>query len=80
MTLTPDKLGDKGQRYVVHAEGYPKPGDNVIGYSEKYSGANKMLQAILKAPDCTNGHIVDRLTGEITIPGGVCVLGQLPQH
>lgn len=56
----PHAVGDKGQRYEVHAVGYPKPGDNVIGWTDSESGAFRMMTAIAKAPGCTGSSIIDR--------------------
>lgn len=57
----PHNVGDKGQRYEVLAHGYPKNElDNVIGWSDTLEGAERMMNAILKAPGCTSGKIYDR--------------------
>lgn len=56
----PHKVGDRGQRYEVHVAGYPNPGDNVIGWSDKLDGAIRMAAAIAKAPGAGAAYIVDR--------------------
>ena len=54
-------VGDRGQRYEVLANGYPKDQvDNVIGWSDTRDGAKKMMEAILLAPRCTSAKIFDR--------------------
>ena len=57
----PHNVGDKGQRYEVMANGYPKDRtDNVIGWSNTLEGAKQMMDAILLAPGCTSARIFDR--------------------
>jgi hypothetical protein len=56
-------VGDRGQRYEVRSTGYPKAGENVIGWASTIEGASDMAQAIRKAPSCTSTSIVDRETG-----------------
>lgn len=62
MTLPPEKIGDKGQRYEVHCIGYGGPGDRVVGWSDNLDGAEKMARAIMLAPSCTGAHVLDRET------------------
>jgi hypothetical protein len=59
MTLPPEKIGDKGQRYVLLLEGYPKPGWNEVAYSSLYSHLSK--SSLLNAPGVISHKIVDRL-------------------
>lgn len=56
----PHKVGDQGQRYEVRATGYPKKGDNVVGWHVELEGADRMAAAIRKAPGCTSTTIYDR--------------------
>lgn len=57
----PHAVGDRGQRYEVLANGYPKDQtDNVIGWSDTLEGADRMMEAILLAPRCTSARIFDR--------------------
>lgn len=57
----PHNVGDKGQRYEVLAHGYPKKDEtDVIGWSDTLEGAERMMNAILKAPGCTSAKIFDR--------------------
>lgn len=57
----PHNVGDKGQRYEVVANGYPKnQTDNVIGWCDTLEGAERLMTAILKAPGCTSVRIFDR--------------------
>lgn len=60
MTLTPEKIGDKGQRFEVRAMGYPNDGSNVIGWTNDAERAEVMMKSIRKAPRCTCAWIVDR--------------------
>jgi hypothetical protein len=67
-------VGDKGQRYEVLANGYPKnETDNVIGWSDTLEGAGQMMAAILQAPGCTSARIYDRQekVGVIKRYGGI---------
>lgn len=65
MTLTPEQIGDKGQRYEVHCAGYCGPDDRVIGWSVDVDGAIKMATAIMLAPSATDAHVIDRDSGLI---------------
>jgi len=69
----PHNVGDKGQRYEVRATGYPKAGENVIGWSSGLEGAENMKNAILEAPGCTSATVFDRTTQQnvITRFGGI---------
>jgi len=58
----PHAVGDRGQRYEVVANGYPKrDSENVIGWTSDLKGAYRMMSAILTAPGCTSARIYDRL-------------------
>lgn len=55
-------VGDRGQRYEVLANGYPKnQTDNIIGWSDTIEGATQMMEAIILAPSCTSARIFDRV-------------------
>ena len=56
----PHNVGDKGQRYEVRMTGYPKEGENRLGWSDDLAGAEGMMEAILSAPGCTSATIFDR--------------------
>ena len=62
MTLPPERIGDKGQRYVVHyhtrSEGLGV--DKVLGYSNDLDGADRMMRAWLSAPDVVDVWVEDR--------------------
>lgn len=66
-------VGDRGQRYEIRATGYPKEGENVIGWASTLDGAEDMMKSILKAPSCTSSTIHDREQGfdVMTRYGGV---------
>lgn len=53
-------IGDTGQRFEVRMVGYPKEGQNVLGWASTLSGAKAMMAAILQAPGCTGATIFDR--------------------
>lgn len=53
-------VGDKGQRYEIVAEGYPKDGKNVIGWTDDFEKATAMAASIRKAPSCVSTSVVDR--------------------
>ncbi len=60
MTLPPERIGDKGQRYEVRACDYPNPGWCVVGWTNDADRANRMADAIKLAPSCTDTRVVDR--------------------
>lgn len=67
MTLSPKLIGDRGQRYELHATGWPKAGDNVIGWSDfKWKLADKGHALLTTNPAVTAAFILDRKTSEIT--------------
>jgi hypothetical protein len=63
VTLPPERIGDKGQRYVVQATGYPKPdvkGWQDIGYADRTVDAQAMMRGIGLAPSVGHVRILDR--------------------
>ena len=62
MTLPPERIGDKDQRFAVLIKGYPSPGWNECGYSEDEEGAHRLGKALAKAPSATEYKINDRST------------------
>jgi len=73
MTLPPGRLGDKGQRYLVEADGYPRDGTNTIGFSSSRENAAKMASAISLAPGCDDVRVIDRWKkpgGRASLDGG----------
>jgi hypothetical protein len=60
VTLPPERIGDKGQRYEVRATGYPKKEESVIGWHPDLDGAARMARAIRSHPCCTSTVIWDR--------------------
>lgn len=56
----PHPVGDRGQRYEVRMVGYPEEGNNVLGWTDELTVAEKMMSSILKAPGCTSAQIFDR--------------------
>lgn len=67
MTLPPERIGDKGQRYEVHATGYPKDGTNTIGWSASLKGAEQLAAGIALAPGCTSTEIFDRTDNKLVM-------------
>ena len=69
----PHEVGDRGQRYEVRMTGYPKPGENVLGWTNTLESAEEMKNGILQAPGCTSATIFDRQEDKpvITRFGGV---------
>ena len=61
MTLPPNRIGDKGQRFQVDCLDYPNEGWNVIGWSNDLEGAGQMADAIQLAPTAQESRIIDRL-------------------
>lgn len=53
-------VGDRGQRYEIRANGYPKDGPNVIGWANDLNGADEVLSALCQEPGCTSVTIFDR--------------------
>lgn len=68
MTWTKEQLGDKGQRYMLEAEGYPKSGWQPIAYGNTLQGMQLTAEGILLAPGCTAVRIIDRYSGDTLIP------------
>ena len=66
MTLSPERIGDRGQRYVVMAEGYPKKGENKIAYCTLEPVAWRCANATKRAPGCTKAWVLDREEDRIT--------------
>ncbi|MEA3537654.1 MAG: hypothetical protein U9R73_00825 [Pseudomonadota bacterium] len=63
MTLPPEKIGDKGQRFVVQTSGWPRTdvmGWQNAGYAETHEGATQMMRAFAKCPGVKHVHIKDR--------------------
>lgn len=60
MTLPPERIGDKGQRYEVQVEGYPNDGWNVIGWTDDEEGSRKMGVAMRTAPGALGYRVRDR--------------------
>ncbi|EFO32480.1 hypothetical protein TRICHSKD4_2279 [Roseibium sp. TrichSKD4] len=65
MTLPPERLGDKGQRYEVHCVGYPERADNIIGWTGTREGAIELGLSTLKAPSASIVYTLDRETDAI---------------
>jgi len=67
MTLRPEQIGDRGQRYEVRATGYPKKEKSVVGWSHDKIGALRLAAGISLAPGCTSTEVFDRLTNQIVV-------------
>lgn len=60
MTLPPEKIGDKGQRYVVWCRGYPGQGWNRVAYTDDFQRGDDMGRTMLTAPGCQAYQVEDR--------------------
>ncbi len=69
MTLPPHRIGDKGQRFQVEAEGYPGDGWNIIGWAASREGAADMASSISLAPGCTKVRVTCRAAQTINKEG-----------
>lgn len=59
MTLPPEKIGDRGQRYFVRARNAQGAILNV-GYSANLEGAQQMAKAMTLHPTYNQPEIIDR--------------------
>jgi hypothetical protein len=64
MTLPPEKIGDKGQRYELRMTGYPKDEESVIGWGNDKAGLTEVGVSLGKAPGATSMRVVDRTGAE----------------
>lgn len=65
MTLPPDRIGDKGQRFELHVVGWPKAGDNVISWSDDKWGLFDTGHSILTSnPRVEAAYVIDRRVEE----------------
>lgn len=63
MTLPPEKLGDKGQCFIVETLGWPRADTDdwqPAGYAPTEEGAVEMAFAFLKCPGCEMSRVRDR--------------------
>jgi hypothetical protein len=60
MTLPPERIGDKGQRYEVRALGWPKDCWSTVGWVEDIEQAKALIHAISSAPGFDQAEICDR--------------------
>lgn len=63
MTLAPTKLGDRGQRFVVQAIGYPDanvPDWQDVAFAYDKGAAQQMLNSLLHVPTIRHIRIWDR--------------------
>lgn len=60
MTLPPEKIGDKGQRFTVELKGYPKPGWQEVAFSDCKDSARRLGKSMMLAPSATAYRVVDR--------------------
>lgn len=72
MTLPPDKIGDKGQRYEISCFGYPfADRDNVIGWCDDLDGVKTLMRAGSLAPGASSMSVRDRWNQTSEWSGGV---------
>lgn len=62
MTLPPEKIGDKGQRFEVRWRQHEDAADThqVVGWSDDVPGAQAMLRAIRLHPSCADAWVHHR--------------------
>lgn len=63
MTLPPERIGDKGQRFVVQTTGWPNHdamGWQNAAYADTKLGASKLMRALLACPGVKHIRIFDR--------------------
>lgn len=60
MTLPLEKIGDKGQRFLIEAHNWPKIGWCAVGYMENLEDAWKAAENVSKNPEVTQTRITDR--------------------
>mgnify|MGYP000063484396 CR=1 FL=1 len=62
MTLPPDRIGDKGQRFLIQTQDWPKErgGWQNAAYTNSRSAAESMRDNFLLAPGCHDARIIDR--------------------
>lgn len=66
MTLSPDRIGDKGQRYVLYVKGWPAEGGNNIAYGDdKWRLFDKGHSLLTTHPRVTEAWVVDRKEQEL---------------
>lgn len=62
MTLPPERIGDKGQPYVVQADNWPKEGEgwqNCV-YASTPEGAHKARKALMLNPSVRAVRVIYR--------------------
>ncbi|MCR6673256.1 hypothetical protein [Devosia ginsengisoli] len=64
MTLPPERIGDKGQRFALYATGWPKDGANEIAYGDDKWKLADMGYALLARPGVGEAWLLDRRTNE----------------
>lgn len=60
MTLPPEKIGDKGQRYLIRVKDYPKKGWQDVGWCNDRVKAYDLGEALSMAPSADGYEVVDR--------------------
>lgn len=64
--MTVFNVGDKGQRYELHLLGWPRGGDNIIGWGDdKWKLTDTALELLKTAPNTSKAYIVDRKAKEL---------------
>lgn len=62
VTLSLDRIGDKGQRFVVQGKGFPLrdvEGWQDLGYSNDRKGADRLMEALSMHPSVTEIRVLD---------------------
>lgn len=59
MTLSPEKIGDKGQRFEIRY--FEDGAEHVMGWSDNRTGADNMATAWLLRPGVESVWVIDRV-------------------
>src|SRR3546814_16530874 len=63
MTLPPERIGDKGQRFIVQTTGWPNHdamGWQNAAYADTKIGASKLMRALLACPGVKHSRTIGR--------------------
>ena len=60
-------MGSRDQRFEIRAVGFPKSGDNHVGYSSNLINANSIGGVLANIPGCSTVTIIDCSTSKTVI-------------
>jgi hypothetical protein len=64
MTLPPERIGDKDQRYEIRFEEKDRPGEQVLGWTVSREGAKAMAKTCSLRPSVKRAWVIDRQLGK----------------